>query len=150
MTDLVTRRGPDLTAAELHDLLRLRVDVFVVEQNCPYGEIDGLDLLPTTWHIWAPGPVAGEGAAGCLRVLTGPDGVARVGRVVTAPSARGTGLGARLMEAAVEHLGDTESVLNAQTYAQGFYARFGYVPEGDEFDEDGIPHIAMRRRPAQT
>ncbi|GAA1203856.1 GNAT family N-acetyltransferase [Prauserella alba] len=146
MTDLVARRGPDLTAAELYDLLRLRVDVFVVEQNCPYGEIDGLDLLPTTWHVWAPGSAGDAGAAGCLRVLAESDGVARVGRVVTAPSARGTGLGARLMDAAVEHIGDAESVLNAQTYAQGFYARFGYEPEGEEFDEDGIPHIAMRRK----
>ena len=144
MTDLVTRRGPELTAAELYDLLRLRVDVFVVEQNCPYSELDGRDLLPTTWHLWAPG-ADGDGVAGCLRVLAEPDGAARVGRVVTAPSARGTGLGARLMEAALDHIGDAESVLDAQTYAQPFYARFGYEPEGDEFDEDGIPHITMRR-----
>ncbi|PXY27180.1 GNAT family N-acetyltransferase [Prauserella muralis] len=146
MTDLLARPGPELTAAELHDLLRLRVDVFVVEQEAPYAEIDGKDLLPSTYHIWAPGE---DGVAGCLRVLADPGGVRRIGRVCTAPSARGTGLGARLMEAAMEYVGDAECVLDAQTYAEGFYARFGFAPEGEVYEEDGIPHIRMRR-PART
>ncbi|MFC4000714.1 GNAT family N-acetyltransferase [Prauserella oleivorans] len=143
MAAFVSRRGPELTAAELHDLLRLRVDVFVVEQECPYPEIDGLDLLPKTRHIWQP--AENGGVAGYLRLLQEPDGVVRIGRVCTSLPARGSGLGARLMEAALDHAGEAECVLNAQTYAQGFYARFGFRPEGDEFDEDGIPHIAMRR-----
>ncbi|MFF5988959.1 GNAT family N-acetyltransferase [Prauserella flavalba] len=143
MADFHSRKGTDLTAAELHDLLRLRVDVFVVEQECPYPEIDGKDLLPGTHHIWEQGD---GGVTGCLRVLEQPGGVLRIGRVCTAASARGTGLGARLMAAALEYAGDAECVLDAQTYAQGFYARFGFEPEGEEFDEDGIPHIRMRRR----
>lgn len=136
--------GDEVTAPQLYELLRLRVDVFVVEQECPYPELDGLDLLPSTRHFWVPGE-PGAGFAGCLRVLDDGDGVPRIGRVCTAGAARGSGLGARLMQAAVEYLGDSESVLGAQTYAREFYARFGYEPEGEEYNEDGIAHITMRR-----
>ncbi|WP_370943358.1 GNAT family N-acetyltransferase [Amycolatopsis sp. cg5] len=131
--------GDRLTAAQLYEILRLRVDVFVVEQECPYPEIDGRDLLPTTQHLWT------EGFGSYLRVLADPDGVSRIGRVVTAKFARGKGLAGELMKAALDHIGDADSVLDSQTYAAGFYAKFGFVPEGEEFLEDGIPHITMRR-----
>ncbi|MGH3519013.1 MAG: GNAT family N-acetyltransferase [Haloechinothrix sp.] len=144
MTEVESASGADITAAQLYDVLRLRVNVFIVEQECPYPELDGQDLLPTTRHFWLPGKDDTE-LAGCLRVLAGADGVLRVGRVATSDAARGTGAGARLMEAVVDHIGAAESVLGAQTYATGFYARFGYAPEGAEYDEDGIPHITMRR-----
>lgn len=133
--------GDRLTAADLYEILRLRVGVFVVEQECQYPEIDGRDLLPTTWHVWT------EDFGSYLRILAEPDGASRIGRVVTAKSARGKGLGGELMKAALDHIGDADSVLDSQTYASGFYAKFGFVPEGDEFLEDGIPHITMRRRP---
>ncbi|WP_158893145.1 GNAT family N-acetyltransferase [Amycolatopsis anabasis] len=139
---LLDRPGPELTAAELHDILRLRVDVFVVEQKCPYPEIDGHDPLAGTRHFWVPGEA---GVDAYLRVLTEPDGRYRIGRVCTAESARGRGLAARLMGAALDFAGDAPSVLDAQTYAQGFYAKFGYRPVGEPFDEDGIPHITMLR-----
>lgn len=135
--------GTDLTVADLYGLLRLRVDVFVVEQECPYPELDGRDLLPSTVHVWWR---PGEEFLGCLRLLAEPGGVVRVGRVCTALAARGTGVGARLMAAAVERIGGAESVLGAQVQAQGLYARFGYVPEGEQYLDDGIPHITMRRR----
>jgi ElaA protein len=138
--------GPELSAAQLYDILQLRVDVFVVEQNCPYPELDGRDLLPRTRHLWLPGE---QGIDAYLRVLTEP-GRYRIGRVVTAKHARGQGLAARLMAEALTVVGDADSVLAAQTYAQGFYAKFGYLPEGEEFDEDGIPHITMWRRAAPT
>ncbi|NKQ56814.1 GNAT family N-acetyltransferase [Amycolatopsis sp. K13G38] len=136
--------GTELTAAQLYEILRLRVDVFVVEQNCPYPELDGRDLLASTRHFWT------EGFASYLRVLAEGDGNFRIGRVVTAKQARGQGLAARLMTAALARIGDADSVLDAQTYARGFYAKFGYVAEGEEFDEDGIPHIRMWRRVART
>jgi len=136
-------RGPDLTPQQLYDILRLRVEVFVVEQNCPYPELDGRDLLPTTRHFWIEGP---DGIESSLRVLAEDDGVQRIGRVVTKKECRGRGLAARLMTAALISIGDEDSVLDAQTYARGFYEKFGYTAEGDEFDEDGIPHIRMRRR----
>lgn len=138
-----TARGDELSAPDLYALLRLRVEVFVVEQRCPYQELDGLDLLGSTRHLWLSDD---EKIAGCLRILAEQDGVLRVGRVCTSAAARGSGAGAKLMAAALETIGDAESVLGAQTYAKGFYARYGYVPEGDEYDEDGITHISMRRK----
>jgi ElaA protein len=142
VTDVHVAAGPVLTTTELYALLTLRVDVFVVEQQCPYPDLDGHDLDVDTVHLWiqtpdAPGPLA------CLRILGGD--IPRIGRVCTAPTARGTGLAATLMAAAVDHLGDVESILNAQVQAQHLYARFGYVPEGSPFDDDGIQHITMRR-----
>lgn len=136
--------GDALTTSQLYDLLRLRVDVFIVEQECPYPELDGQDLSPGTTHFWVPG--AGDsGLAGCLRVLDDGDGVRRIGRVCTAAKVRGTGVGLQLMEAAVTAIGDGEAVLGAQTYAQSFYARFGFQQEGEVYYEDGIAHISMRR-----
>ena len=125
MPTLHDATGPELTAAQLHDILRLRIDVFVVEQKAAYPELDGRDLRPDTRHLWFED--AG-GVTSYLRVLLDPDGVRRIGRVVTAASARGQGLAARLMEAALTVPG--EYVLDAQTYVQGFYARYGFVAEG--------------------
>lgn len=143
MPTLHDATGPELTAAQLHDILRLRVDVFVVEQKAAYPELDGRDLRPDTRHLWFED--AG-GVTSYLRVLADPGGVRRIGRVVTAASARGRGLAALLMDAAL--LTPGEYVLDAQTYVQGFYARYGFVAEGAEYtDEDGIPHSTMRRPP---
>lgn len=141
--DGVRVAGPDdLDARTLHDLLRLRVDVFVVEQACPYPEIDGRDLEPGTRHLWLAdddAPVA------CLRVLEEADGSARIGRVVTAATHRGAGLAARLMAAALDEVGERPCVLDAQSHLAGFYARAGFEVSGPEFVEDGIPHLPMRR-----
>jgi len=137
--------GPELSAAQLHDILRLRSDVFVVEQKAAYADIDGRDLLPDTRHLWFDGE---NGVVAYLRVLSDPGGIQRIGRVVTAADARGKGLAGRLMDAAV--VGDGEYVLDAQTYVQDFYARYGFVAEGAEYeDDDGIPHIRMRRPAAR-
>ncbi|GAA3578053.1 GNAT family N-acetyltransferase [Amycolatopsis ultiminotia] len=142
MTTLHDAAGPELTAAQLYAILRLRSEVFVVEQDCVYADIDGRDLPADTRHLWLTGE-DGELLA-YLRVLTDPGGLRRIGRVVTARAARGRGLAARLMAAALADA-TGEFVLDAQTYAQGLYARFGFVPEGEEFLEDGIPHRTMRR-----
>lgn len=145
MTAVRCAAAADLTAPELYALLRLRVAVFVVEQQCPYQELDDLDLQTSTRHLWLPG--AAE-PAGCLRITTDADGTRRVGRVCTAGWARGTGAGGQLMSAAMDELGDAASVLSAQTYATGFYERFGYRAVGDVYTEDGIEHITMRRAPS--
>lgn len=142
MTETRFATGAELTADELYALLKLRVDVFVVEQECPYPELDGRDLSPDTGHLWWP--ASGE-PRGYLRLLSEPTGGWRIGRVCTAKDARGSGLGARLMAAAMTRVGDADVVLDAQTYAQEFYGRFGFVAEGEPFDEDGIEHITMRR-----
>lgn len=129
----------ELDTATLYALLRLRVDVFVAEQQCAYAELDGRDLEPSARHVWLDGPVA------YLRVLDDPSGAARIGRVCVAADARGAGHAGRLLAAALDLIGDREAVLHAQTYATGLYLRAGFVREGSEFVEDGIPHIAMRR-----
>ncbi|SFO85531.1 ElaA protein [Amycolatopsis arida] len=142
--EVVAAAGPELSAAQLYRVLQLRVDVFVVEQECPYPELDGRDLAPGTTHFWV---AEGDEVLACLRVLAEPDGTRRIGRVCTAAAARGRGLAARLMTAALETAGAAVCVLDAQTYAAGFYGRFGFVAEGEEFLEDGIPHVRMRRVP---
>lgn len=139
---LYSAKGDEITAAELYPLLRLRVDVFVVEQECPYPELDGRDLSASTVHVWWR---PGDEVLGYLRLLRDDDGTHRIGRVCTALSARGSGLGALLMKAAMDRVGDEAAVLAAQTYALDFYARFGFVPEGDRYLEDGIEHQSMRR-----
>ncbi|HEY7593713.1 MAG TPA: GNAT family N-acetyltransferase [Actinophytocola sp.] len=145
--ELTHAAGDELTAEQLYGLLKLRVDVFVVEQACPYPELDGRDLLPDTVHLWWP--PAGEPQA-YLRLLAEPGGGFRIGRVCTSEAARRQGWGARLMAAALELTGESEVVLDAQTYAQDFYRRFGFEPEGAPFDEDGIEHITMRRKVARA
>ncbi|GAB3451269.1 GNAT family N-acetyltransferase [Kineococcus endophyticus] len=132
----------DLPPAVLYALLRLRVDVFVVEQECAYPELDGRDLEPTCVHVWAD--VDGAVAA-TLRVLRDADGRGRIGRVATARDFRGAGVAARLMERALELLAGSDVVLDAQAHLQHWYARFGFVAQGSEFQEDGIPHVTMVR-----
>ncbi|MEV6969129.1 GNAT family N-acetyltransferase [Hamadaea sp. NPDC051192] len=141
-TTFRSARFAELTAATLYDLLKLRVDVFVVEQECPYPELDGRDPEPGTVHVWAADET-GE-ILGYLRILD--DGAElRIGRVVTSTKARGSGLGGRLMEQALAVVGDRPSVLDAQSHLTRFYERFGYAVAGPEFVEDGIPHTPMRR-----
>ncbi|MEV4767436.1 GNAT family N-acetyltransferase [Micromonospora chokoriensis] len=132
----------DLDTHTFHDLLKLRIDVFVVEQNCPYPELDGRDVEPGTRHLWLTG---GGAPLAYLRILADPDGTARIGRVVVAPEARGGGHAGRLMTAALEVVGDRPSVLDAQSHLVGFYGRHGFTVSGPEYVEDGIPHTPMRR-----
>jgi ElaA protein len=132
----------DLDTVTLYGLLRLRVDVFVVEQRCPYPELDGRDLEPATRHVWIED--AGRPCA-YLRVLREPDGMVRVGRVCVADKLRGTGAARTLMGVALDIVGDDPSTLDAQAYLVGFYAGFGYTVTGPEYVEDGIPHVPMLR-----
>jgi ElaA protein len=136
----------ELTLEELYAFLRLRTDVFVVEQACPYPELDGLDALPTTRHFWIEDLAKGRsGPLAYLRLLDEGEGVFRIGRVCTARGARSHGFSRELMAAALVEVGDAECVLHAQSYVTDFYASFGFQVEGAEFMEDGIPHVIMRR-----
>lgn len=141
-SDTHLARFADLDAATLYALLRLRVDVFVVEQECPYPELDGRDTDPGTWHLWQDGDV---GPVGYLRVVLDPDGTPRIGRVCTAAAARGRGLAAQLMAQALATVGDGPCVLDAQSYLVDFYRGFGFRATGPEYLDDGIPHVPMRR-----
>jgi predicted GNAT family N-acyltransferase len=137
-------RFGELTPFEVYALCRLRVDVFVVEQECPYPELDGRDTEPGTVHLWLE---ADGGPAATIRVLD--DGATRaIGRVATAAAHRGEGLAARLIEAGIALCDDVPVTLGAQAHLEGWYERFGFRRSGSGYDEDGIPHVPMRREPA--
>ena len=125
----------------LHDLLRLRCDVFVVEQDCPYPDIDGRDAEATTVHFWV---ADGDDVIACLRRLADPGGVVRLGRIATRADRRGEGLAAALITAALEGV-TGPAALDAQSPMVDWYGRFGFERSGPEFVEDGIPHVPMRR-----
>jgi ElaA protein len=135
----------ELDQRTAYALWRLRAEVFVLEQQCFYQDLDGRDLEPGTRHVWA---AAGDGEpVGYLRVLD--DGEhARIGRVLVGMPHRGRGLADRLMRTALELVGARTSVLDAQAHLAHWYTRYGYVRDGDDFVEDGIPHTPMRRVPA--
>lgn len=130
-------------------LWQLRAAVFVVEQECAYLDLDGRDLEPSTRHLWveeSAQPVA------YLRMLDGGDpgagpesGTVRIGRVVVAPSHRGRGLGRLLMGAALAEAGQRRCRLDAQSHLVTWYRGQGFEPCGEEFLEDGIPHVPMLR-----
>lgn len=137
----------ELSASELYEILRLREAVFIVEQNCPYPEADGKD--PDAIHMWY-GEADGRVEA-YLRLYhkKGEPGTVQVGRVVTSPDVRGTGLGRKLLHEgiryAVEEMSAERLYLEAQVYAIGFYEKEGFEVSSGEFLEDGIPHVEMRR-----
>ncbi len=123
--------------------------MFVVEQNCPYLDADGYDR--GAWHLWTAAP---DGVVrACLRVL--PAGLKyaepSLGRIVTAPEARRTGLGRELVAEGLRRLagscGDVPVRIGAQKYLEKFYGDFGFARASDDYDEDGIPHLEMIRLP---
>jgi ElaA protein len=135
-----------LTPYELYDIMSLRQEVFVVEQNCPYLDADGKD--PGSWHLM------GRNAADKLICYTRllPNGLAyegyvSIGRVVSSPAVRGTGTGKILMQRSIEmcwHLFGNQPVkIGAQSYLVKFYESLGFRSTGEEYLEDGIPHTKM-------
>ena len=145
MPHVLTTGFDGLAPRMAYDVWRLRQQVFVVEQDCPYPDLDGRDLEPATRHVVLLDDAGnGEIVVGTLRVLD--DGAwARIGRVVVARLARGRGLAALLMDEAMGVCGDREVRLDAQTGLTGFYEGYGFEVTGPEFDEDGVMHVPMRR-----
>jgi ElaA protein len=138
-----------LEPREVYAMLKARSEVFVVEQNCVYGDIDGLDV--DAWHLFA-WDTKGEAAvlAGYLRVLLpdAEDPDVRIGRVLTAAGYRGIKLGNALLERSIHHIVQqwpgVPMRLHAQAHLQKFYGAFGFKPVSEIHDEDGIPHVWMR------
>ena len=139
---VLTLAFDDLPARTAYDVWRLRQQVFVVEQDCPYPDLDGRDLEEATRHVVLLDE--DDRVVGTLRVLD-DGGWARIGRVVVAPAARGRGLAALLMDEAMALCGEREARLDAQTGLTGFYEGYGFEVTGPEFDEDGVMHVPMRR-----
>lgn len=131
----------DLDAQTAYEVWRLRQDVFIIEQACPYPDLDGRDLEPGTRHVVLR---EADELLGCARVLDDRE-VWRIGRFVLTPPARGRGLGDVLVEAALKVCRGRDIVLDAQSPLSGWYATFGFSVTGPEFLDDGIPHLPMRR-----
>ena len=134
-----TERVPVRT---LYEILALRAETFVVEQDCVYLDLDGRDLEPETLQVWIGDPVVGS-----LRLLTEPDGSVKIGRVVVARSRRGEGIADVLMAAASRLADGRRVVLDAQSRLAGWYERLGFRRVGEDFLEDGIAHTPMQRLP---
>ncbi|WP_448566234.1 GNAT family N-acetyltransferase [Thalassotalea ganghwensis] len=138
-----------LTTNELYDLLKLRIDVFVVEQCCYYADLDDLDRHPETLHLFC---YQNNIMTAYLRVLAKkvsyPEHIA-IGRVITASQARGSGLGHRLMNKALDvcqqYFPDENIKISAQQHLEKFYQHHGFNTISQMYLEDGIPHIAMEK-----
>ena len=142
--NLCVKSFDELSTRELYEILRVRSEIFVVEQNCVYQDLDGRDeqslhiYLEEDGKVWAylrAFPLEGQGE------------IVQAGRVLTV--IHGTGLGGRLLKEGLllieERMHPRQILIEAQTYAAGFYAREGFIPCSEEFLEDGIPHIRMIR-----
>ena len=135
------RAFDDLSTRELYAIVTLRERVFVVEQRCAYQDADGVD--PGARHLWAEdGQIRAY-----LRIV--PAGAKfpeiSLGRVITAPETRGTGLGKELMRRGLAAVGAVTVRIGAQAHLERFYGELGFVRASDVYDEDGIPHIEMLR-----
>lgn len=136
-----------LTAADLHDVLRLRQDVFILEQACLYADIDGRD--PEAWHLMGH---ANDGRlAAVMRVFpaSGPITETTMGRFVVAPWARGNGLAREMMDRCLHwvaaHAPAAPIRISAQCYLEGFYSTFGFTATGNPYDDTGVMHVDMIR-----
>jgi len=136
-----------LTRTELYQILKLRIDVFCVEQQCPYADLDDLDQQ--AWHVFrATEAGAVEAYARILPPGLGYPEDASIGRVATAMQARSKGLGEASMQAAIgfcqsEYPNHAISI-SAQSYLQHFYVKLGFISTGEYYLEDDIPHQHMR------
>lgn len=136
----------DLTMQTLYDVLRLRNQVFIVEQTCPYQDIDGQDLTPGHRHIVACRHGQLLAYARLLAPTPERDAVA-IGRVIVSAEARGQKMGHQLMaqalSACARHWPQRRCYLSAQAHLQDFYRQLGFVAVGEAYEEDGIPHVDM-------
>lgn len=132
-----------LSRDELYDVLRLRVEVFVVEQECPYQDLDGLDRAA----IHLLGVEEGRVEAYARWYREGDH--VRLGRIVTSPRVRGRGHGRELVEQALRRIAEERPgdpvLIHAQAHLERFYRELGFETFGKPFEEDGIPHVGMVR-----
>lgn len=139
---------PELNVAQWYQIAQLRAEVFIVEQNCVYQDLDGRDQESLHLCIFEKGQLV----AYCRLLPPGLayENYASIGRVVTATAVRKSGMGRRLMKEALAALESRFHAvpikISAQSYLLKFYESFGFEPFGDDYLEDGIPHRAMIKR----
>lgn len=141
-------RHDQLGASDVYAMLGLRSAVFVVEQQCIFHDIDGLDLIDGVWHLlgWQ-----GRQLVACLRLFdpSRHDGDVVIGRVATDASVRGSGIGHQLMARALDHCAaqwpGCAVYLSAQSHLAAYYAKHGFAVVTESYLEDDIPHVGMRR-----
>ena len=146
MLHYTTSTFSELNGLQVHDIFKLRQDIFIVEQNCPYHDIDGTD---GNWlHLCG---FDDEGLVAYARLHCPGNETSEIGRVVVHARGRGKNYGRELMQRAVTEIfaraPEQPIELNAQTYLLEFYGSLGFVAIGDEYLEDGIPHKLMELRP---
>lgn len=138
--NLVIKKFDELTSTEVYEILKARTEIFVVEQNCVYQDMDDKDYK--SLHIFYE---EDKKVIAYLRVFRRTDDIIQIGRVLTLK--HGNGLGRKLMEAAIQtvrkQMQGTKIYLESQTYATGYYAKFGFKITSGEFPVDGIPHVSM-------
>ena len=146
MITFTTKPFNALSTKELYQLLQLRAEVFVVEQNCPYLDMDNKD--ETSLHVLG---YEEDKLVACSRLV--PIGISydeapAIGRVVTHASVRKLGYGKQLMEYSIaevqQHFHSNNILIGAQVYLDKFYRNLGFIPEGYIYLEDNIPHIKMK------
>ena len=147
----VLKKFNELSPDELYSIMRLRIEVFIVEQNCLFQDADNKDQL--SWHF-----MGWQNDLLCAYTRIVPPGVAynipSIGRVVTSPTARAGGLGRLLMEKSIQEtiglFGNTAIKVGAQIYLQKFYTSLGFIQSSDIYLEDGIEHMEMTRQPSNS
>lgn len=141
---LTIKNFDELTTRELHSILKVRAEIFVVEQNCPYLDVDDIDLRSLHMYLEESGSILAY-----LRVFDRIEepGALQMGRVLS--KTHGKGHGGMLLHQAMEYieqnLKPSRIFIEAQCYAKGFYEKEGFVVCSDEFLEDGIPHVGMEK-----
>lgn len=144
---VLDRPWSELTTDEVYAFLKLRTDVFFLEQKIDETELDDRDQEPATRHYWIADDT---GTAAYLRTLidavpTHRDAARLIGRVVVRADRRGEGLAQKLISEVVARHGAEAMLLHAQEYIAPLYAGFGFVPFGEVYQEAGIPHLSMYR-----
>ena len=133
----------ELSPSDLYGILRLRSDVFVVEQDCVFLDLDDRDHEPSAEHLWT---VDASGVTATLRLLDEGAGTWSLGRVVARADVRSRGIAAHLLRAGIDRLrelGALDVHIGAQAYLREWYARFGFTQCGPRYLEDGITHVPM-------
>lgn len=138
--ELISKTFDQLSAKEIYEILRARMEIFLLEQRIVCLDLDRIDYESLHCTLYENGKILAY-----LRAFRLPDGKIKIGRVLS--MTHGKGHGSILMRESIpkikEHFGDCKIIINAQTHAKSFYEFNGFCACSEEFLEEGIPHITM-------